>query len=395
MHPRSDAGTRATDEMSWTDIVLTDTVSDLRESLLSHAGPPIEDRRRVQPTYLLWVFALAVVGMTTLSGSQMLLDFAITPSTSLLALLQGDIHSSSDDISTPNSSHGPRLEPPNFDKIMSAIQDKEYNPGLSPISRGSPYGSDYGYILNPGQPRVVVALGDSHLDFTKPRFVKLFDDAAAANNASFPTIVFKQTIGTPVLACTPGPVDANLAMIHRVQPQVVFVSFYWWKYVRPEGAASDPLHQPPPCCSAFFDHPCRNQSPRDAVELVRIFQDQMTSLTAAGIRVFVAGVNVDGMAFDPKSMVSGGDVGMIDPVSRASFEKKRAFVMGLVEPAVAAAGATLINYSDNMCDDDVCQVVDSHGVPIMNDNNHFTTSFARAYLSVLDQVVAAAMKSSK
>ncbi|KAF0701029.1 Aste57867_8475 [Aphanomyces stellatus] len=71
MHPRSDAGTRATDEMSWTDIVLTDTVSDLRESLLSHAGPPIEDRRRVQPTYLLWVFTLAVIqqGLAVLNDS--------------------------------------------------------------------------------------------------------------------------------------------------------------------------------------------------------------------------------------------------------------------------------------------------------------------------------------
>ncbi|KAF0701026.1 Aste57867_8472 [Aphanomyces stellatus] len=386
MHPRSDASTIAYDGMPWPDATLTDT--DLRESLLSHVGPPVQDRRHVQPTYLLWVFALAVVGMTTLSGSRMLLDIAITPSTSPLTLLQGVVNSALDGNSTPNSSRDPRLEPPTFDKIMSAIEDNENNPGLSPIPQGSPYGSDYGYILNPGQPRVVVALGDSHLDFTKPRFVKLFDDA---DNASFPTIVFKQTIGTPVLACTSKPVDANLAMIHRMKPQVVFVSFYWWTYIRPEGATSDPLHRPLPCCSTLLHQQCRNQSPRDAVELVRIFQDQMTNLTAAGIRVFVAGVNVDAIAFDPKSMVSGGDVGVVDPVSRAAIEQKRAFVMGLIAPAVAAANATLINYSDNMCDGDVCQVVDPHGVPIMKDDNHFTASFGRNYLSVVDQVVAAAM----
>ncbi|KAF0701028.1 Aste57867_8474 [Aphanomyces stellatus] len=334
---------------------------------------------------------LAVAGITIMLFASPNTTTPSLPSTRLevdvLLSAQTSANFNVDQDDVPNSSRGPSVAPPTFEKIMAAIDDVNYNQGLLPIPLGSPYGIS-GDLLNPGQPNVVVALGDSHLDFTKPRFVKLFQDAS--NASTFPTMVFKVAMGTSVLQCAHNFV-ANLDMILRVKPQVAFVSFYWWTYIRPDGAATDLLHHPLPCCSNYWHQPCQFQSQRDAVELVRNFQAHMTRLTAAGIRVFVAGVNVDGMEYHPSNMVSGGDVGVVDPVSRAAFEAKRAFIIGLVEPAVAAAGATLINFSDNMCDGDICQVVDPDGVPIMKDDNHFTASFVRTYLSVVDQVAAAGM----
>ncbi|CAK4300329.1 unnamed protein product, partial [Aphanomyces euteiches] len=74
-------------------------------------------------------------------------------------------------------------------------------------------------------------------------------------------------------------------------------------------------------------------------------------------------------------MLSGDDVGDIRPVYKSKFRQEHKELIDLVETAVAAANATLIDYADNYCWEDVCQVVDHYGRPIFKDSDHLTSTF--------------------
>ncbi|KAH9080699.1 hypothetical protein Ae201684P_012840 [Aphanomyces euteiches] len=90
-------------------------------------------------------------------------------------------------------------------------------------------------------------------------------------------------------------------------------------------------------------------------------------------------------------MLNGDDVGDVRPVFKSKFREEHQELFGLIEAAVAGANATLIDFSDNYCWEDVCQVLDHRGRPIMKDTNHVTSTYAYEYLSVADQIIDAAM----
>ncbi|ETV65409.1 hypothetical protein H257_17870 [Aphanomyces astaci] len=70
-------------------------------------------------------------------------------------------------------------------------------------------------------------------------------------------------------------------------------------------------------------------------------------------------------------------------------------MVDLIEDATKAANATIIDFADNQCFQDVCEVVSmKEGEPVLKDSNHIRSYFARNYLTVLDQVVTAAMAKS-
>ncbi|RHY21203.1 hypothetical protein DYB32_009872, partial [Aphanomyces invadans] len=292
----------------------------------------------------------------------------------------------------PNSSRGPRIEQPTYIKLVQAAGEWNPDVGFESVPEGSPYGhDDHAKVLNPGQATVIVGLGDSHLDQIKPRFYKLFQDARAAGNP-FPTMVFKTHDGTPALSCIPAFHPFNMNMIKTIMPKVVFHSMNWPQFLRPGGADTDPLHENPRCCVPGYVDKCEYQSPNDVVEILRVFQEQMTQLRGLGIHVFVATTNPEGPSFDPNNMKQGSRVGDVRPISRSAFRLAHKDLLDKVESAIAASGATLIDYSDNQCWHDVCEVVNPKGEPIMKDSNHFRPGFAREYLSVVDQVVAAALR---
>ncbi|KAF0688771.1 Aste57867_19660 [Aphanomyces stellatus] len=162
--------------------------------------------------------------------------------------------------------------------------------------------SDYGYhpharVLNPGHEStngLVIVLGDSHADMLKPRFLKLYHEARATNE-SFPTMVFKTEFGRPTLSCRP-ETQLDLDMVRRVKPDVVFYSFHWLQYLRPEGPTSAPLADDPRCCHATYES-CPYQSPRDADELLARWTRDVKSLTAMGIKVYVAQQYVENIQY--------------------------------------------------------------------------------------------------
>ncbi|RQM21494.1 hypothetical protein B5M09_010116 [Aphanomyces astaci] len=297
-------------------------------------------------------------------------------------------------VEQPNSSRGPRVQQPTYVKLAQAAGDWNPDVGFEWVPEGSPFGrDDHAKILNPDQFTLIVGLGDSHLDQVKPRFNKLFEDAKVEGKP-FPTMVFKTHDGTPALSCASSWHPFNMNMIKAMMPKVVLHSMNWPQFLRPGGADSDPLHADAlRCCIPGYVDSCDYQSPKDVVELLRIFQAQMTELTALGIKVFAATTNPEGPSFDPNHMKHGSGVGDVRPVIRSAFRQAHRDLLDKVEAAIVASGATLIDYSDNQCWHDVCEVVDQQGDPIMKDSNHFRPGFARNYLSVLDQVIAAAYAS--
>ncbi|KAF0720334.1 Aste57867_389 [Aphanomyces stellatus] len=303
--------------------------------------------------------------------------------------------------SMPNSSRGPRVQAPSYFKVMAAITDWHPNDGLDDVPEDSPYGftlldtTDHTKrtkVLNPNGPTpLVVAIGDSHLDQTKPRFVQLFKNAGM-DPTKFPIVVFKSDDGVPALACARAHA-LNMEMIHRLQPKVVLHVINWPQYLRPGNTdLTEPMHSTPPCCTRGYADNCAYQNDHDVVELIRVFQAQMTNLTQSGIRVFAATVNPEGAVFNPERMLNGQKV--MNPnamLSRTSFRQSMQPLIDRVEAAILAAGATLIDFSDNQCWNELCQVFTPLGDPVMKDTNHFRPGWVREYLSAVDQVVEAAM----
>ncbi|KAF0695101.1 Aste57867_14060 [Aphanomyces stellatus] len=289
-----------------------------------------------------------------------------------------------------NWSKPPRLAEPTVEGISAAMSYScwfNYS-GYAHLSEQED--ESVWHVLNQrGTGPVVAALGDSHLTMLAPRFKYLFDVATAANQP-FPTMYYRGRSGTPPLTCAPNH-TGDVAFIKSVKPKVVFYSTNWIQFLRAGGGDDGPKADEPKCCLGSYIDSCNYQNMADVHELLERFKAEVRDMIALGARVFVATVNPEGPECSPFNMLSGGGVGAVAPISRAAFRKKHDKFISIVEAAIQASGATMIDYSDNQCYNDVCEVVSMReGVPMFRDTNHFNPFAARNYLTVLDQIVEAA-----
>ncbi|ETW06945.1 hypothetical protein H310_03055 [Aphanomyces invadans] len=295
---------------------------------------------------------------------------------------------------TKNPSREPRNQATTT--YLQAIQagkdmSTEWEKGLSFLNATSPYGyHTHAQVLNPGHEAngLVIVLGDSHADMIKPRFVKLFEDATAAHQP-FPTMVFKTEFGRAPLSCQ-AATNTDFAMVKAMKPQVVFYSFHWLQYLRPEAPVGTKDTADPRCCKTLYDS-CPFQTQADADELLQRWQAQVQELVALGIRVFVAQQYVENSKYYYVYWIEGDKVKAVPPpVLRHEFESTHDHLLTAIANATHEANATLLNYSDNLCWDGECQVVNGHGEPVYADDNHIRAYIARNYISVVDHVVTAA-----
>ena len=234
---------------------------------------------------------------------------------------------------------------------------------------------------------VVGVLGDSHANHVAPRFNKLFEDAKRQEKP-FPMVLFRTRDANPPLSCRDKHAD-DLAFILSKKPKVILYSTNWPQFIRPGDKSGN--HGPnPKCCNSYMDDCGEYQTWEDADRLLSTFQDEIAGLVKAGIKVFVATINPEGAEFDPRKMVNGNAV-IAPPVRLSAFRKQHEKLLSKIESAVKDAGATLIDYSDNQCWDDLCDpIAMREGYPIMTDKDHFLPFMVRYYLHVIDQVVEAA-----
>ncbi|OQR82403.1 acyltransferase 3 [Achlya hypogyna] len=293
------------------------------------------------------------------------------------------------DNGVPNMSRPPQLAEPTVAKLLAADDDWDPNPGYIPLRPDSPFGYyDYAWQLNPGNyDNLIIVLGDSHAEMLRPRFKLLLDEAVAAM-APFPTMVFLTVGGNPPLGCFRDH-DAHVGTVLKMQPKVVLYSTDWPQFIRPGG--TDAHGDNPPCCRAGYHDDCSYQSWVDAQTLVNNFRDEMLLFKALGIKVFAATMNPEGAPFHYNNMLQGGAVVATAPVRLSEYRRQHGRLIAMVEKAIVEANATKIDYADNQCYEDLCQVVSmARGEPVMKDNDHFRPYYAKYYLSVVDQVVAAA-----
>ncbi|KAF0700505.1 Aste57867_8966 [Aphanomyces stellatus] len=290
-----------------------------------------------------------------------------------------------------NWSQPPRLAEPTVAKIRAASSDRfasfGFNfTGWTQISE-DPIEHSLKVLNQNGTGPAVFAMGDSHISMTAPRFVRLFE-IAQQQNKSFPVVYLRGRNAQLPMTCTDAH-DTDMAFIKKTKPKVVFYNGNWIQFLRGEGTG--PKAENPKCC--HFDYtPCPEQSKEDVIELVNRFQAEMTDLVASGIKVFAATVNPEGDEFDGFNMLNGDTIGAIAPIKRSTFRKKYEFTISLIEKAIKAANATLIDFSDNQCMNDVCEVVSTReGEPVFVDRNHIRPYFVRNYLTSIDQIVEAAL----
>ncbi|KAF0691530.1 Aste57867_17271 [Aphanomyces stellatus] len=307
-----------------------------------------------------------------------------------VALNAADLNNDDATDEAPNTSRYPRIEEPTVSKINQAVDDWATNYRVDELPVGfDAWGATQ--VMNPGQTNVIFAWGDSHTNMIKPRFFKgLMSHHVASNLSNFPTIYFRAINGEGMLPCNEN-YTAMVNTVKAVRPKVLLHSVNWPQYLRPKGKDSDEFPMPPKCCPVGYKEDCLSMRPKDVVAFLAQFQKDMAEFTRSGIRVFIATINPEGDQFDPKHMLSGDEVGDVRPVLKSAYREVHKELVGLVEAAIHGANATLLDYSDNYCWEDVCQVVDMYGNPIMKDNNHLRSNYAFKYLSVIDQVVAAAM----
>ncbi|KAF0708176.1 hypothetical protein As57867_006412, partial [Aphanomyces stellatus] len=283
----------------------------------------------------------------------------LTSNTSTLVSVSPSVESTP--VELPNPSREAKVKATMYFQAVNGGKDLGaiWESGLEFLDSSSPYGYHYhAQVLNPGHEStngLVIVLGDSHADMIKPRFLKLYQDATA-NNESFPTMVFKTNFGRAPLSCE-ADTPLDLDMVKRMKPQVVFYSFHWLQYLRPDAPATDPLADDPRCCHSLYES-CPYQSPRDADELLARWTRDVKSLTAMGIKVYVAQQYVEDAKFYYVYWLEGDHMKkVLGPVIRSEFQKTNAHLIDGISSAVAEANATLLDYSDNLCWQDKCETV--------------------------------------
>jgi hypothetical protein len=355
--------------------------------------------RRLKGKFVVPVLLLAMLCLSVVAAFTALEPDALSRTQALINHERATGASRVRSVHTNNTSRGPRLQKPTYAKVLLAKDDWHPNTGYIQVDH---HAFDNSYVLpgttklwvltlNAGRPNVIYGFGDSHMHQIQPRFLSLLKKRKPKK---FPSVHSTSIGGWPILPCDPnGIYTAILANIKKVKPKVVLHSINWPQFLRPGLPDSAELTEPPRCCKAGYVDKCKYQRPKDVKAWLAQYQADMRELVAMGIKVFIATMNVEGVAFSPDHMLYGNGIGDVRPVSKQKYRKDHQELVELVERTIRGIGnATIIDYSDNYCWDDVCEVLDPLGHPIFRDTNHFRMNFAEKYLTVLDQVVDAAME---
>ncbi|OQS06503.1 hypothetical protein THRCLA_01457 [Thraustotheca clavata] len=245
-------------------------------------------------------------------------------------------------------------------------------------------------LLNPDNEKngLVMVVGDSHADMSKPRFVKLHEDAVKAKKP-FPTVVFKTRFGRALLPCRPEYYE-TIELLKRIKPQVAMFVVHYMQYLNPGAPEDQPYVAPPQCC--FIEYTtCKEQSMDDVREMLNQYQADLSELAALGIKVYVVDQGPETYWQCPESWVNGNQLVMPLKVSRASWAEEYKWLYDPLHAAIAGANATLLDYTDNYSDGDEVFMTNPDGWPVMSNHNHLAAHTARYYLSVIDQVIDAAL----
>lgn len=110
-----------------------------------------------------------------------------------------------------------------------------------------------------------------------------------------------------------------------------------------------------------------------------------------GIKVYVATLKPIGEDFNPKYMYDSEKNIVIEeklkPVKQSEYLIKNQLLYNRLNKAILDGGATIVDYTDNLCYKDNCNVIDpTTGYPVNKEESHPNNYIIREYFDVLDQV---------
>ena len=277
------------------------------------------------------------------------------------------------------------LEPTSVEKLSHLTKAEEYN--WTEYLKGEPdlYGSRA--VFNDGQLRKVVLLGDSHAEAALFRAFHLIKVVKPENFPTNHLIWEHHSVNTNYQQhITPNDIKANWDFIKELKPYSVFIAAYYDFYINSGPEDEDKLHDEIICCHALFS--CSGQSRKDVEYLFNDLTKNIKEITSMGIKVFVAALKPEGKMFNAKNMYN--EKGVIEenikPVRLSEFLKKKSYLYKRLNQAILEGGAKIIDYSENLCYEYICQVLDPYGWPVYNDESHINRYVLRDYVDVLDQV---------
>eukprot|EP00300_Choanocystis_sp_HF-7_P020714 c20658_g1_i3.p1 GENE.c20658_g1_i3~~c20658_g1_i3.p1 ORF type:complete len:817 (-),score=167.69 c20658_g1_i3:146-2596(-) len=299
-----------------------------------------------------------------------------------------------------NSSRGPPLESVTDAKVLEAIEQQIFPlPHFDIVPTTHRFYTIAPFVLNQVEDEshpTVVVMGDSHGCAICPRFVNLVNEASKTG-ARMPSIYFGTRNGMPFFPCTNrnglSQFEVFMLELARLRPTVVVVvnSFQW---IRVTSQSMDTSDLPLRCCPTINPDDACDVPLGHSLAVMKRFSEILAVLVSAGIKVFVGTENPSSIAFKPALMRSALGVSEDFPKSirLSEFRAANKDMLDRIQQAVSDAGATLLDFADNMCLEDVCNVLDPRGRPIMRDSNHFRPFFAFEYADVLDVAVHAALQ---
>jgi hypothetical protein len=118
-------------------------------------------------------------------------------------------------------------------------------------------------------------------------------------------------------------------------------------------------------------------------------QRSMLALVQSGKTVYFVLPIPTGVEFGPQNWVqrtiTGLHINAIEELSRKDFPAVHAQISKDLRAASLAAGASVIDPYELLCDGDVCRTAEGR-VPIYKDNVHLRADFVRTRVRYLDQI---------
>ena len=117
----------------------------------------------------------------------------------------------------------------------------------------------------------------------------------------------------------------------------------------------------------------RNSQPNATTIIYRVYRVHIIEMFTPLLYICVC---IQGAEYNPSYMLTpfGTVMSQQIPVSLSAYRTKHRTLIDAISNSAVEAGAHVIDFSDNMCWNDVCEVFDSYGRPVMRDNDHFRVS---------------------
>jgi peptidoglycan/LPS O-acetylase OafA/YrhL len=275
-----------------------------------------------------------------------------------------------------------RLDTPEVRLVYAAVGNFDYpGAGMNRFSRRG------GFSVHPHEPSMratTLFVGDSHMAHYWPRAQEVSRRNAAAAVPLF--AVYESCLPLPLVnrrrprfACDQF-LEFALERARRPEVHTVVFSARWQQLV----AAADATEE------IYVRADGRSLESQDVERAWAGFSAALRDLSSSGKRVFVIGPSPESPQFDPRNMirrfalsppfVSHADVTRQPPpdISATTATLRR---------IANEAGAVLIDPFEDLCEVDVCRVMDDRGRPVYQDNNHLRPFWAAERAAFIDQTL--------